>query len=326
MVSRGCPDSCRVTRLPPVTPPSSAGRFPALAISPGIRAMAVGAFWYSVMGLFVKLAGQRLPAIQVIVLRCAFTLVLSIAAVKQAGVRPVLGNHRRLLFMRGLFGAIGLLCFFHSLVRNPLAEANLLQYTNPIFAILFAAVWLGERVGKAEALSLAACVAGVVLITRPAMLFGAEGGGIPPLNVAIGVAGAAFSGAAYAVVRRIGHSEDTTVIVMYLPLVGLAISLPLSLGQWTMPTGVEWLLLVGTGITTQVAQTYMTRGLRLETAARATTTGYLQIVFAGMWGVLLLNEHLSPWTLAGAALIVGSALWLAVGHKVKSDGAGEEVP
>ncbi len=284
--------------------------------------MAFGAFWYSLMGLFVKLAGERLPAIQVIVLRCAFTLVLSVAAVKRAGVRPVLGTNRRLLLLRGLFGALGLLCFFHSLVRNPLAEANLLQYTNPIFAIVFAGLWLGERVGKEEVISLVVCIAGVILITRPAFLFGEHPGALPPMNVVIGIGGALFSGAAYAVVRRIGHSEDTTVVVMYLPLVGLLLSLPLSVGQWIMPTGIEWILLLGTGITTQVAQTFMTKGLRLETAARATTTGYLQIVFAGAWGVLILHERLSVWTLAGAALIVGSALWLALGKQ--KGGVGDE--
>ncbi|MBK8247296.1 MAG: DMT family transporter [Gemmatimonadetes bacterium] len=291
-------------------------------MSPGIRAMALGAFWFSIMGLLVRLAGARLPTLQVIVLRCAITLVLSYAACRQAGVRDVLGTNRRLLLLRGTLGALGLLGFFHSLVRNPLAEANLLQYTNPIFAILIAGVWLKERVGRAELVSLAVCIVGVVCITRPAFLFGIHEHALLPMNVLIGVTGALFSGSAYAVVRRIGHSEHPTVVVFYLPLMGLALSLPLSLGEWMAPTGREWVLLLGTGITTQVAQTYMTRGLRLETAARATTTGYLQIVFATAWGALVLGEWPSGWTLLGAGLIVGSALWLALGRQ--RGGVGDE--
>ncbi|MFN0099820.1 MAG: DMT family transporter [Gemmatimonadaceae bacterium] len=292
------------------------------ALSPGIRAMALGAFWFSIMGLLVRLAGERLPTIQVIVLRCAITLVLSYAACRQAGIRNVFGDNRRLLLLRGTLGGLGLLFFFHSLVRNPLAEANLLQYTNPIFAIIIAGVWLKEQVGRAELLSLAVCIGGVVLITRPAVIFGVHDGALPALNVVIGVTGAMFSGAAYAVVRRIGHSEHPTVVVFYLPLMGLLLSLPLSIGQWEAPTGTEWLLLLGTGITTQAAQTYMTRGLRLETAARATTTGYLQIVFAATWGALVLGEWPPAWTIAGAALIVGSALWLALGKQ--RGGVGDE--
>jgi drug/metabolite transporter (DMT)-like permease len=292
------------------------------AFSPGIRAMAYGAFWFSVMGLLVRLAGARLPTIQLIVLRCAITLVLSYAMVRRAGVTNVLGENRRLLLLRGTLGSLGLLGFFHSLVRNPLAEANLLQYTNPVFAILIAGWWLREKVGRAELISLGVCLMGVVFITRPAALFGTDTHALAPLNVLIGITGAMFSGSAYAVVRRIGHTEHPGVVVMYLPLMGLIISLPLSVGQWIMPTGVEWLLLLGTGITTQIAQTYMTRGLRLETAARATTAGYLQIVFAGLWGALLLGEQPATWTLFGAALIVGSALWLALGRQ--RGGVGDE--
>lgn len=276
--------------------------------------MALGAFWFSVMALLVKLAGRRLPAIEVIVLRCAMTLAVSYAVVKRAGVRPVLGHNRRLLFLRGLCGGLGLLGFFHSLVANPLAEATLLQYMNPIFAILLAGWWLGERVGKAELLTLGGSLLGVLFVTRPAVLFGAQAVALDPMHVAIGVGGAFFSGAAYAVVRKIGTTEDPTVIVLYLPLMGLVLSLPLSVGQWMAPTPVEWLLLAGTAGTTQIAQMYMTRGLRLESAARATTTGYLQVVFAGTWGVLVLGERVSAWTLLGAMLIVGSALWLALGR------------
>ena len=275
--------------------------------------MIIGAFWFSLMGLGVKVAGRRLPSMQIVVIRSVITLILSWLAVRHAGVKPVLGTHRRLLVLRGLCGSFGLLCFFYSLVHNPLGVANLLQYMNPIFAILLAGFWLGERVGKTEVASLVVSLVGVLFVTRPAALFGQSAAALSPLHVLVGLGGALGSGAAYVVVRRIGGLEHPTVVVMYLPLVAVPLSLPLATERWMAPTPGEWALLLATGGATQVAQTYMTRGLRLETAARATTAGYLQIVFAGLWGALWLGERPAGWTLAGAALIVGSALWLALG-------------
>jgi drug/metabolite transporter (DMT)-like permease len=51
--------------------------------------------------------------------------------------------------------------------------------------------------------------------------------------------------------------------------------------------------------------------LQLEPTARATTVGYLQIVFALAWGALLLDEPPTGWTLIGALVIVGATLGIA---------------
>lgn len=284
--------------------------------------MAIGAWWFAVMGLFVKLAGRRLPSSQIVLVRAGLTLAMSWWAVRQAPVASIWGNNRRLLLVRGALGAIGINCFYWSLVHLPLGDATLIQYTNPIFATVLAALWVGERVRFAEMLCLAAALVGVVLITRPGFLFGSAASPYATRDVAIALFGAVGSGAAYAAVRKMGTGEHPAVIVFYLPLVTFPISIPFATTAWLMPRGVEWLLLLGVGAATQAAQVYMTRGLQAETAVRATTTGYLQIVFAGMWGALLLGERPSPWTLVGATIIVGSALVLAFG-RVRA-GVGDE--
>ncbi|MBK7832023.1 MAG: DMT family transporter [Gemmatimonadetes bacterium] len=282
-------------------------------LSPGIRAMAIGAWWFAVMGLFVKLAGRRLPSSQVVLVRAALTLAMSWWAVRQAGLPSIWGTQRRLLLMRGALGAIGINCFYWSLVHLPLGEATLIQYTNPIFATILAALWVGERVRPGELACLATALLGVVLITRPGFLFGSAASAYDTRDIAIALFGAVCSGAAYAAVRKLGSREHSTVVVFYLPLVTFPIAIPFASSNWLMPTPTEWAILLGVGVATQLAQVYMTRGLQAETAVRATTTGYLQIVFAGLWGALLLKERPSAWTLVGAAVIVGSALVLAFG-------------
>lgn len=108
--------------------------------------MAIGAFWFSVMGLLVKLAGRRLPSGEIVLFRAAITLVLSYHAVRAARLPSIWGEQRGLLVVRGLLGAVGINCFYYSLVHLPLGEATLIQYMNPIFATFLAAYWVGERV------------------------------------------------------------------------------------------------------------------------------------------------------------------------------------
>lgn len=283
-------------------------------VSSGIRFMVIGAFWFSVMSALVKLAGRNLPSMQIVFFRGVLTLGLSYFMVRRAGISPILGTHRRQLVQRGVLGAAALACFLFSLTHLPLGEATLIQYLNPIFAILVASLFYGERAGRGELWALAGSVVGVLLVTRPGFLFGGAASEIPPHYALIALLGAAFSGSAYATIRQM-PAERPEVVVFYLPLMSIPMSLPFVLTSWIWPTALDWLLIIGIGVATQLAQTAMTRGLQIEKTARATMTGYTQIVFAGLWGALFFGEHPSVWTVLGAVIILASTLVMAVAHR-----------
>jgi drug/metabolite transporter (DMT)-like permease len=69
--------------------------------------------------------------------------------------------------------------------------------------------------------------------------------------------------------------------------------------------------LLAVGVTAQAGQVYLTRGLQLEPAGRATAVGYLQIVFAAIWGAAFFSEYPDAWAVTGALLILVSTLTLA---------------
>ena len=279
-------------------------------ISPGIRAMAIGAFWFSIMALLVRLAGRRLGSMEIVLMRGVMTLALSWWALTQVGISPW-GTQRRLLVFRGTLGSMALLCYFYSLLHLPLGEAALIQNMNPVFATLLAAFLLHEHLRAPEVICLIASLVGVLLIAHPAPLFGAQAASVAPMAIIIALGGAFFSGSAYTLVRKMRSTEHPLVIVFYLPLLSVPLSLPFAFADWKWPDGGEWLLLIGIGITTQLAQVNMTRGLQLERTARATTTGYLQVAFAVVWGAVILGEVPDIWTLLGATTIIGSTLVLS---------------
>ena len=268
--------------------------------------MAYAAFWFSIMSLLVKMAGARLPSIEIVLVRAVVTLALSWALVRRAKLDPW-GNRKGMLVLRGLLGCAALTCFYFSIVHLPLAEATVIQYTNPVFAALLAAILIRERLGLLEVTGVVASMIGVTMIARPGFLF-ADTSTVDPFHVAIAVAGALFSATAYVMVRMLRGADDALVIVLYLPAVTIPLVLPFALANWVTPTLIEWAILAAIGMTTQIAQVYMTRGLQLEPTGRATAVGYLQIVFAAVWGALLLGERPDRWSLLGALIIIGGTL------------------
>jgi drug/metabolite transporter (DMT)-like permease len=70
-------------------------------------------------------------------------------------------------------------------------------------------------------------------------------------------------------------------------------------------------MLAGIGVVTQIAQVFLTKGLREERAGRAMAVGYMQIVFAALWGMIFFAEVPGPWGGAGALVIILATAGLA---------------
>ncbi len=275
--------------------------------------MAGAAFFFSIMSLLVKTAGQRLPVQEVVLARSAVGAGLSWWYLQRRGI-PARGTRRGLLFLRGLLGYGALSCFFFAVVHLPLADATVMQYTNPVFTAVLAAIFLSEALRIRDVGLVLLSLMGVVLMMRPGFLFGGGGVRLDPVAVGIALLGALFSATAYVVVRHLTRTEDPLVIVFHFAIVATVASIPFTIAHATPPTAVEWLALIGIGVVTQVAQIFLTRGLREERAGRAMTVGYLQIVFAAAWGVLFFHEVPDAWAFAGAGLIVIGTAGVARSH------------
>ncbi|HKK08311.1 MAG TPA: DMT family transporter [Gemmatimonadota bacterium] len=288
-------------------------RFP-----PGIRYMAGAAFLFSLMSLFVKVAGRRLPTSELVLARGVVIVAITLVMLRRAGTSPW-GRRRRLLLLRGLLGFAAVGCFYYALSHIPLADATVIQYTNPVWTALLAAAFLDERLRPVEVVGIASSLAGVVLVTRPSFLFGSEAAHLDPVVAGIALAGAVLSASAYVSVRKLNETEEPLVIVFYFALVSTLGAAPIAATRALWPTPGEWLALAGVGITAQLAQLLMTHGLRRERAGRAMAVGYLQIVFAAAWGAIFFSEIPGVWTFAGAGLVVAGT-W-AAGRRAGAEAA-----
>ena len=217
-----------------------------LRIPPGLRYMAAAAFFFSVMSLLVKVAGQRLPTQEVVLARSLVGALLSWAVLRARGVSP-LGHRRGLLLVRALLGYGALSCFFHALVHLPLAEATVIQYTNPVFTALLAAILLSERLRIREVVLVLVSLAGVVLMTRPGFIFGGLQERLDIAAAAIALLGAVLSAGAYVTVRKLGASEDPLVIVFWFAALSTLGAIPFTALKPVLPTALEWLALAGIG-------------------------------------------------------------------------------
>ena len=275
--------------------------------------MMTGAFFFALMSALVKVAGRRVPVMEIILARSLVVAILAAAWLLRAGA-PLLGRERGLLALRGVLGLAALTCFYSAVIHLPLADATVIQYMNPIFTALIAAVVLHEAMSWREPALALVSLLGVVLVARPTAVFSTTDA-LDPVWVGVELLGAVLSASAYVAVRRL-RREDPLVIVLYLAVVSGVVALPLALRGFVMPDAATWGLLLGVGASTFTGQVFLTRALGIERAGAAVSVAYVQIIFAAGWGWLLFGDAPDAFTGAGALIIIGSTALLVRLHPV----------
>jgi drug/metabolite transporter (DMT)-like permease len=276
----------------------------------GLRYMVAAAFFFSLMSLFVKLAGRRLPTTEIVMARSVIMLVISFLLVRRVGLKPW-GTRKGLLTLRGLVGFCALLCFFFAVTRLPLADVTVIHFTNPVFTALFASLFLHESMRRKEIAGLVLGIIGVLFVARPSFLFGQWAGDLELSAVGVAMTASVLSATAYVTIRKLRETEHYLVIVFYFSLVSTAASVPLAAGNFMWPTPSEWALLIGVGIATQTAQIFLTKGLLRERAGRAMSISYVQVLFAAVWGMIVFGDQPGLLSIGGAALVFLGTLLVA---------------
>lgn len=284
--------------------------------TPGLRYLALSSLSFSVMSLLVKLAGRHFPVMELVLARAAVVATLAFALLRRRHgslQTPALG----LLALRSVVGFAALTCFYFAVVRLPLAEATVIHFTNPVFTALLAVPLLQERLQQRECWLALAGLGGVVLVAQPSFLF-ARPSPLDPTGVAAALAASVLAALAYILIRLMRH-VDADVIVFYFAAISVVLALPFTVANAVIPRGWEWLLLLGIGLATWGGQMGLTLGLQQERAGRATSVGYLQIVFATAWGILVFGDTPNLATVLGAAIIVSATLLLGRGRAADAD-------
>ena len=205
---------------------------------------------------------------------------------------------------RGGLMAVSTFLFVTSLWLLPIADAIAISFAGPIFATALAALILGEPVGWRRWSAVAIGFVGVVVMVRPT----------PEMFriVALIPIVAAFVGALRDIVtRKLGTGGESTLMVLIVStsIVAFAGLLTLPFG-WVMPTAAEMGLFLVTSILVAVAQGLMIESLRLGEVGLVGPFKYTSLLWALVLGLLVWGDVPGVWTLAGAALVVASGLYI----------------
>lgn len=260
---------------------------------------------------------QKIPAHELVLARSIISFIISFAILKKRGL-SILGNNRKWLLVRGTSGMIALTIFFYSIHYLPLAIASTVQYLAPVFTVVFALLFLKEKVLKLQWLFIIIAFIGVALISFNNLL--SDGKSEVLINytwLGLGIVSAAFSGIAYAAIVKLKATDTPMNIVIYFPMLSIPIMSLWCLFDFVLPKGKEWLILIIIGVFTQIAQVLLTKALHEDKASVITPFQYLGAIYAAFVGYFVFDERLSFLVYIGISCILIGVVFNAILPKIK---------
>lgn len=266
----------------------------------GVWYMALATFLFALMTVFVKIV-PNIPALEIIFFRSVISLAICFWGIKRARV-PIFGNNKVLLTLRGIAGVCALSLNFYLIQEIPLATASTLTYLAPIATTVIGIWFVQEKVSPIQFLFFAVSFSGILVIQG----FDAR---ITLFHLGVGLVTSVFMGLAYNCVRKLSTSEHPLVIIFYFPFVCLPVTGLWCLLFWVQPAGWEWFYLFMVGITSQVAQYYMTRSYQLAEISTVSIVNYTGIIYAIVMGYIVFGEGFNLLTYLGMGLVIAGVIW-----------------
>jgi len=247
--------------------------------------------------------GPAIHQFQIVFGRFLFAFLafsIAVAILRPTLQRPHLGLH----LARTLGGWAGLTLMFASVAYIPLADATAISFINPVFGMIFAIPFLGERVGKWRWLAAGISLIGAMILLRPTP------DSFQPAAL-LALAAAVILGAELNVIKKLTSRESPFSILFVNNAIGVGIAGVAVIWVWQAPMPTQWVLMATLGVAMAVAQTCFVNAMARADASFVAPFSYGTLIFAALYDVVFYDVIPDHVTLLGAAIIILGALLLA---------------
>lgn len=241
-----------------------------------------------------------------------FLVILALLKGTSGGLARVRTRHPGLHLVRNVFHFAGQNLWFYGIMMIPLAHLVALEFTMPIWVVLFSPLLLGERLTRRRLGVAALGFVGVLVVAQP---------GVQPVGA--GHLAAILSAVGFALnmmlTRRIMRHDGVLCVLFWMTVAQTLFALVLSLlwgFTWPSAGMIPWLVVIAlTGLTAHYS---LTSALGLAPASVVAPMEFARLPVMALVGVWLYAETLDPFVFLGAGLIFLANWWnIRAGRETK---------
>lgn len=260
-------------------------------------------FFFALMTSAIRPAAAELHPFQIVFIRNLLCLVFISPWLFRARVNLLESPQLKLHLLRATLFGSSMMCWFTAITMLPLVDAVSLNFTAPIFVTIMASLILRETVRLRRWTAVAVGFCGMLVIVRP---------GFQEFNLGhlLVMGDAIIWATAVILVRILSRREPPIVIVAHMFVWVTPLSLVPALFVWVWPSPVILLWMVAMAACSTCGHVLATRAYAAAEASAVMPFDYVRLIFFATAGYVFFSEVPDEWTLAGAAIIVSSSLYI----------------
>lgn len=257
---------------------------------------------FSLMAIAARELDGHIDKFELLAIRSIVGVVL-LVIIMNVIKRPTLmySQRTKIHFWRNLVHFIGQFLWLVAIGLLPLAEVFAIEFTMPLWVLIIAAVFLGERITKRKSVAVALGLLGVAIIVKPGQQLFSQG--------AIIMLIAAFCFAITHIVNKsLLRTEHPLTIVFYMTLIQLPLGALLAGADWTMPAPWMWPWVMAIALTGLSAHYCVSKAMQMTEVSVVISLDFLRLPLIATMGMMLYGESFDVAVLFGGALILAANL------------------
>jgi drug/metabolite transporter (DMT)-like permease len=263
-----------------------------------------GGFIFTSTSVMIRLLSTQIESVQTAFFRAFLSVLLLLPMIAAGRVKPWRSKRLAGHFWRTAMGTASMVLGFYAVAMLPLADATAIAFSQPLFSVVVAALVAGEKVRWRRWSATAIGFIGVLVMVRP-------GAGSLQLGALVALANAASVAISIYLVKRLSNSEAPLMILTQFAIFSTLLLAVPAIVVWRWPDFWGWVLALGVALSATVGQYFWVQAFKSGEMSAVAPFEYLRLPFAVLVGWLIWGQMPEIWTYVGAAIVIGSALYIA---------------
>lgn len=268
---------------------------------------------FTIHDTLIKAIGPDYSVFQIIFFSSLFAFIpLTVMMMADRNLDNYRPRHPWLIATRTVLSLIAMSAAFYAFTVLPLSEVYALLFITPLLITAFSVPFLGEKVGLLRWMAVVIGLCGVLVVLRPGQE-PLEAGHLAALVAAI------CSSLSNIIIRKIGSKERSAVLIL-IPMISGIVVMAMILPSVYVPPELPTLgAMALVGLLAVAAQISVIASYRAApSVAMIAPVQYTQILWATLFGALFFQEYPDIWVAVGAAIIIGSGVFVVWRETVRT--------